>query len=144
MGPDGTDLGPAGGMVHAAVQVGEEVTAYVRAGRGRTVLVVGDGRSGDLPAPTLVAALAREFRVVAPAHPVPDNGRGSRWICGIIEGLGLDRPALVFVGEAAWLDAFVEVHGDRVGPVISVAAVGHGAAGHHLTERIVAALHAAG
>lgn len=144
MSPDSTDLGAAGGMVHAAVQVGDEVTAYVRAGRGRTVLVVGDGRSGDLPAPTLVASLAREFRVVAPAHPVPDNGRASRWVCGIIEGLGLDRPALVFVGEAEWLDAFVGAHGDRVGPVVSVSGDTCGSAGRHLAERIAAALNAGG
>lgn len=144
MDHDGTDLGLAAGMVHAAVQVGEEVTAYVRAGRGRTVLVVGDGRSGDLPSPTLVAALAREFRVVAPAHPVPDNGRGRRWICDIIEGLGLDRPALVFVGDADWLDAFGELHGDRVGPVISVCAAPHDTAGQHLADRIAAALRASG
>lgn len=130
--------------MHAAVQVGDEVTAYVRAGRGRTVLVVGDGGSGDLPSLTLVAALAREFRVVAPSHPVPDNGLGSRWICGIIDGLGLDRPALVFVGDADWLDAFVELHGDRVGPVVSLSHGGHGANGRDLVERIAAALRAGG
>jgi hypothetical protein len=144
MDHDGTDLGPDGTMVHAAVQVGDEVTAYVRAGRGRTVLVVGDARSGDLPSPTFVAALAREFRVVAPAHPVPDNGRGSRWICDIIDGLGLDRPALVFVGEAEWLGAFVEVHGDRVGAVVMVPGDPRQTSARHLAERIAAALHAAG
>lgn len=144
MAPDSADLGSAGALVHAAVQVGEEVTAYVRAGRGRTVLLVGAGGSDDLPSPTLVEALSRDFRVVAPAHSVPGDGLGGRWICGIIEGLGLDRPALVWLGDDAWLDAFVEAHGDRVGPVVSLPGERSEGADPILAERIVAALHGSG
>lgn len=81
-------------------------TEYLRAGRGRVVVYLGRERHAA------VAALAASFRVIVPrvttalATLAPDGGESpfSRWLRGMLEGLGI--VAASFVVEPA---AFREV-----------------------------------
>lgn len=95
----------------AVVHAGGMEIPYLRAGRGPSVLLLADpvpeiretgegGRAADTgsgPAggPEL-QALAGSFRVIIPLLPPPRTAReGGRWIRDVIDGLGLDRPALL-------------------------------------------------
>jgi pimeloyl-ACP methyl ester carboxylesterase len=98
---------PAGRrVVEALVQTGHTETLYRRAGRGAPVVLLG-GPLGPMRADlALFYCLARRFRVVAPevgwlpsteAGAEPDPARPSfcGWLRGVIDGLGLVRPAIV-------------------------------------------------
>lgn len=78
------------GAVEAVLMTGGDEIPYRRAGHGRpVVLLTRDARLFDL--------LARRVRVVQPLE-VPGDPEGTvwhRWLQGLVDGLGLDRPALV-------------------------------------------------
>jgi pimeloyl-ACP methyl ester carboxylesterase len=86
-------------MIEAVVQTGAFETAYRRAGAGRAVLLLGVENSPHGAA--LFRELAARFRVIAPVLPGGDGHDGEpsdvmgRWLRGLIDGLGLERPALV-------------------------------------------------
>ena len=119
----------AGAVIEAVVVAGTVETPYRRAGRGATVLVLG--------APWLFDELTETMRVVEPLRLPParigevgaggaGDGAGPpedtawrEWLQGLVDGLGLDRPAIA-VGpqlEAAARQA-VARDPDRFGPVV--------------------------
>lgn len=111
-------------VVEALVQAGWVETRYVRAGRGLPVLLL--SRAGLLRTreSRLFRALAREFRVVAPAlAPDGEYGVGGVthpmdtriWLRDVIEGLGMERPGLVAAASLApMLASFLETEGERI------------------------------
>lgn len=118
------------GIIEAVVQVGAQETHYLRCGRGdQVVVVLTDDASERL---RLIRHYAGSGRVIAPvppllvgtprvvaggaADPPEDAGRlpggmvragdgraAADWIIGVIDGLGLDRPAVVLAADVAWL-----------------------------------------
>jgi hypothetical protein len=90
-------------MIEAVVQTGRFETAYRRAGNGGPVLLLaGDpGAAGDW----LFEQLAAHFRTIAPLGSGRIDGGGyatfELWLRGLIDGLGLQRPALVAGFSAA-------------------------------------------
>lgn len=107
-------------VVLAHVQTGVQETRYRRAGHGRPVLLLLGAPHGDHEA--LFTRLAEEFRVFEPeAVSVIDDWEG--WLRGVIDGLGLVRPALVAdLGTLAPAEAFARQDPDRVGPVLAAGA----------------------
>jgi pimeloyl-ACP methyl ester carboxylesterase len=104
-------------MIEAVVQIGSVETAYRRAGSGRTVLLlVGEG---DAAVDWLFEQLAVRFRTIAPLRPggIDEGGYATLdlWLRGLIDGLGLQRPALVAgVADARSLLRFATIDPERV------------------------------
>lgn len=115
-----------GGIIEAVVQVGAQETHYLRCGRGDRVVVVLTGDAAERL--RLIRLYADSGRVIAPVPPTcdatvaagaPDDARrgpgwmaqdddgraAADWIFGVIDGLGLDRPAVVLAADLAWLAA---------------------------------------
>jgi hypothetical protein len=80
-------------VVEAVVQAGSHETSYRRAGTGRPVVLLLRADALSPRADPLFDALAREFRVVAPT--LPDAPVLLDWVRAVIDGLGLERPALL-------------------------------------------------
>jgi pimeloyl-ACP methyl ester carboxylesterase len=84
-------------MIEAVVQAGAFETSYRRAGRGGTVLLIvagADHAIGDW----LFVALGERFRTIAPDLPrelETAPGLLATWLPALIDGLGLDQPAVV-------------------------------------------------
>ena len=85
-------------MIEAVVQTGTFETPYRRAGRGGPVLLLA---SAEPAGQRLFDDLAGRFRTIAPVLP-PGLARDGMpadsfeaWLRGLIDGLGLERPALV-------------------------------------------------
>jgi hypothetical protein len=87
-------------MVRAVVQVGATETVYIRAGRGMPLSVV--LASSEPERYRLIARFARNGRVVAPVLPAAAM-TVEEWLRGVIDGLGLERPAVVLAPELAVL-----------------------------------------
>jgi pimeloyl-ACP methyl ester carboxylesterase len=116
-------------MIEAVVQTGSFETTYRRAGYGGAVLLlVGDaGAAGDW----LFDQLAARFRTIAPLQPagIEDGSYATfePWLRGVIDGLGLQRPALVAgVADAAQLLRFAAVDPERVDRVALIIHSGNG------------------
>lgn len=130
-------------VVEGILHTGSVETPYRRAGRGRTLLLLLHGTT-DARAEVFLA-LSREFRVIDPTppwaggegpRPTGDRGEGSAatgeedpppghqwsaWLLGVVDGLGLDRPALIVDAVRASLIgdlALTDPH--RFGPVIVI------------------------
>ncbi len=114
-------------VVAAVVQTAAVETSYRRAGRGRSVLLlVGVAPAGERE--RLFMRLAAEFRVVEPEAPrsLLDGWEDrvsveewSVWIRGVIDGLGLDRPALAAdATHAPRAEEFARADPGRSGPVV--------------------------
>ena len=86
-------------FISCTVSDGLTDTPYRRAGRGAPVVVLTAGASRAEDA--LLAALPRQFRVIAPEVPPPATSTGEAlpgfpaWLGGFLDGLGLSRVALV-------------------------------------------------
>jgi hypothetical protein len=104
-------------MMEAVIEAGGAETRYVRAGAGRPVVLllraVGERAHGSgVAADPLFARLAAEFRVIAPALPAGRVLTG--WVRDVVDGLGLDRPALVVdAGIAAGMIPVAAAEDDR-------------------------------
>lgn len=118
-------------VVRARVHIGTTEIAYLRAGKGPVAVLLGCTEGDVVPAPDggptppstaspLLAALSAAFRVIVPLIPPPrEQEEGERWIQGLIDGLGLDRPALVVDSRLAPLvNGFVRRDPQRVGVVV--------------------------
>jgi pimeloyl-ACP methyl ester carboxylesterase len=137
-------------MIEAVVQTGAMETSYRRAGAGCAVLLLtGAGEAMEAGEPDwLFGQLARHFRIIAPILPAGLDGGSGRdpagggreledWLRGLIDGLGLDRPALVAGSpRGAGLLRFMALDPDRVGRValIHPAAKGGMAPAHVVLE----------
>ena len=87
--------------LEAVVQVGEAETRYLRCGRGPVVLVVTED---DVERIRLLELLRLDYRVIAPFPPVlvpPRAGGLTAWLAGVIDGLGLDQPHILWAGSMA-------------------------------------------
>lgn len=111
--------------VVAVLQTGATETSYHRAGVGPPVLLLYAAALADPLGAALFAALATEFRVIAPVLPPGVGVAGgvavSRWLRDLIDGLGLERPGVI---ADAWfagpLLGFVLMDRARVGGVAAV------------------------
>lgn len=123
-------LEPTPPRVEAVVQVGSAETPYTRIGRGPVVLMLcADGIRGPLGT-LLGGRLAAQFRVIVPLPLAAASEAASQasalhspstWLRGLVDGLGLVRPAVVAderFGLAA-LD-FAVRDPERVGPLVLV------------------------
>jgi hypothetical protein len=112
------------------VVAGAVETSYRRAGQGPPVLLL----SAD---PQAFAALARRFRVLQP-DPTPGAVGSSgwvEWLRGLVDGLGLARPAGVATeGSMAAVGDVATGDPDRFGPVVAATPVAT------LPARLLAAL----
>ena len=109
------------GLVEAIVQMGSVETAYRRAGRGRPVLLLVD--LAQAARDRLFWRLAETAMVVEPALP-PPPGEWPRWLRGVVDGLGLDRPDLVVV--ESWVpaaEAFAREDPDRAGRIVPIGTI---------------------
>ncbi len=114
-------------VVAAVVQTAAAETPYRRAGTGWPVLLL-LGSAGAGERERLFMRLALEFRVVEPETPRSPLGDATArtpghewngWIRGVIDGLGLDRPALAADGTFAQrAEEFARSDPGRAGPVV--------------------------
>ena len=110
-------------IIEATVQAGDTEIAYRRSGKGRPTILL-RGEAGD-PAPDpVLRALASKRMVVEPLGLPPTAAERARWLRGVVEGLGLDRPDLV-VSEGLAADArrFLAEEPHRVGEVLLLDAI---------------------
>lgn len=131
------------GIVEAILHTGAVQTPYRRAGRGPPLLLLVRGTTDERA--EVFLALAREFRVIDPTPPWPGaegprptGGRGEdstaageedpppghewgAWLLGVVDGLGLDRPALIVdPGRASLIGTLAQSDPHRFGPVIVI------------------------
>lgn len=94
-------------IIEAVVQVGARETRYLRCGRGERVVVVLAGQEDERL--RLMRRYAVGHCVIAPvphqadAAPAAAADALEQWLRGVIDGLGLDVPAVVLTPEYAWL-----------------------------------------
>jgi hypothetical protein len=112
-------------VVEAEIQVGEETVRYRRAGTGAPVLLLhaNPPGSGERMAGTewdAFVTLARGHRVFQPLTGVPITpDAAEKWLRGVVEGLGLETPAVVADPDLApALARLVRENGGFVGRVI--------------------------
>jgi hypothetical protein len=104
-------------VVTAVVQAGSVETEYVRAGTGRpVVLLLRAWRPGAIAADPLFVGLSRELRVIAPE--VPADRELTAWVRGLVDGLGLDHPAVVVDIAVAGATVPVVLEEDRCSCVV--------------------------
>lgn len=123
-------------IVEALVRADGSDIAYLRAGCGPPLVVLcvppeaaprgagGGGSDRDRDAAHAIAAhLAPRFRVIVPLAAPPRGAAGGRWLRGLIDGLGLERPTLVAGASLApLLLRVIDRDPDRVGAVVVVPA----------------------
>jgi hypothetical protein len=91
--------------IRAEVFAGDAVTAYVRIGRGRPVVMLrrtmaASNASAGSFWDAVMEAVARRCRVVAPENAVGREGF-SLWLTSFLDGLGIPRVSLVADGDVA-------------------------------------------
>lgn len=105
----------------ATIRTGSLETRYARAGVGRPVLLLA-APDRELPAAGLFTALARECRVFAPLPPQADGRESTAtpaWLRDLIDGLGLERPAVIAAPAYAELTRDFAINDrDRMGGLI--------------------------
>lgn len=105
-------------LIEAVVQVGADETLYLRCGRGPRVLVVLAQDAAERL--RLIERFATEHRVIAPLGVGGFATEVERWLCGVIEGLGLERVPVALAPELAWLATRLVQCVDRVEEVTIV------------------------
>lgn len=112
-------------MIEAVVWTGTFETTYRRTGAGSPVLLLASG-AGTRHIDWLMDQLAPHFRIVAPVMPSgfgsppytgaePDDRGLEGWLRGLIDGLGLERPAILAdAHRGASLFRFMVLDPDRV------------------------------
>jgi pimeloyl-ACP methyl ester carboxylesterase len=85
---------PPSTTAFAEVRAHDQVMRYRRAGAGRPLLVLRSALDPDSLWPELEASLTGAFRVLTPEVPA-GCGDVASWLGGFMEGVGLDRVALL-------------------------------------------------
>lgn len=92
------------GIIEAVVQVGARETTYLRCGRGQdAVVVLADTAAERI---RLMGTAPDGCCVIAPvpdALPEADAAALSAWLCGVVDGLGLEAPRIILSPGMAWL-----------------------------------------
>lgn len=112
-------------IVEAIVQTADDEIPYRRAGRGRASLLLCEpGRPEREPVFRRLASLGL---VVEPlVLPEPGLADWPRWLRGIVDGLGLDRPDLVVsAGLVDGARRFLEEDPYRAGALLLVEEIEH-------------------
>lgn len=107
-------------MIEAVVQAGAQEISYRRAGFGPAVLILNTEDSDG--SRWLFEQLSTRFRIIAPLAAPGQDGPGPAtyealepWLRGLIDGLGLERPALVGgLAQGATLVRFATLDPHRV------------------------------
>lgn len=94
---------PSTDTIHAAIITRDGETRYRRRGAGRAVLLLATRPRRGPGVAALFEELSRHVRVFAPIPPRRRGGKGpplafAPWLRGVIDGLGLARPAVVAEG----------------------------------------------
>lgn len=112
-------------VVEAIVQIADDEIPYRRAGRGGATLLLCE--PGQPEREAVFQRLATLGLVVEPlALPRPGPAEWARWLRGIVDGLGLDRPDLVVSpGLAAGARRFLEEDPQSGGSVLLIEEIAH-------------------
>lgn len=117
-------------VIEAVVQVGAQVTPYLRCGRGTPVVILAEDAHERS---RLVRLLGEQFCAVAPAPP--GRRRLGLWLREVIDGLGLAEPALVVaagwaggaaLASEAGLPALLQLDGDDRAMLRALEGLGRG------------------
>ena len=116
-------------VAHASLTVGTVETHYRRAGSGPPVLLLGLGQPSEAEMIDRLAA-SRGRRVIVPdgtsvaaLAPAPTEGESTfvRWLHDFLQGLGLERPAVVAASAFRdELERYRRVHPEELGPAVIV------------------------
>ncbi|HEX6309897.1 MAG TPA: hypothetical protein VFZ69_17125 [Longimicrobiales bacterium] len=96
-------------MIEAVVQVGTRETRYLRRGRGPHAVVVLAESAGERV--RLMREVPGGCCVIAPVTDTlhdADAAAFDSWLRGVIDGLGLDAPAIVLSPGMAWLAGYLD------------------------------------
>lgn len=109
--------------VEAVLHCGGAEIPYRRWGHGPPLVVVGHAPVPSLGVTEEERLSLAGFRVLVPLVPLPGGAaQADRWMLGLLEGLGLERPGLVLDREAAGiLNRFLHRHRERIGIVAILA-----------------------
>jgi pimeloyl-ACP methyl ester carboxylesterase len=115
--------------VEAVVQTGPTETRYLRAGKGAPVLLLFDDGVVAAVASQLLETLVSEFRLLLPAltghgTDFADAGQGSfsTWLRNFMDGLGIDRFAVIStISYADAIADFATTDPDRIRGVVVLA-----------------------
>jgi hypothetical protein len=111
---------PRSGAFRAVVRAGESVTAYLRTGNGKPVVLL---RAADHPVrlwEQTLAQLSLGFRVIVP-ELAPDPATLSEWFAAFHDGLGIGAVCLVVDDSyAAAAIALTLGHGSRIERLVFV------------------------
>lgn len=108
--------------------MGDTVTAYLRAGAGRPVVLL---RTVDGPDPlwgALMSGLTSHFRVIVPTAP-PAHVEFGPWLRAFLDGLGLLQVGVVAeAAVAVCVLGFAMADPDRVSHLVLISSDGNGSA----------------
>lgn len=112
------------GIIEAVVQVGADETRYLRCGRGERVILV--LAADDEERLRLLRRFADGCCVIAPVLHRPlrraadQEAAVEAWLRDVIDGLGLERPAVLLAPDHAWLaDRLADGWRERVAAVLT-------------------------
>ncbi len=111
---------PRSGAFRAVVRAGESVTAYLRAGNGKPVVLLRGADHHVRLWEQALAQLSQRFRVIVPEMS-PDPATLSEWFAAFHDGLGIGATSLVVDDNyAAAATRLALAHASRIERVVFV------------------------